>query len=91
MVRQVLINNPWIMVRADEFGMDGNKINNPRSACSSTLVFLKIEEKTSMSEVSTKILFVRLGTKGGRENILRTPKYGNMSKVCMSKGGLCEN
>ena len=50
-VRRLLSNNPRIMVRMDEFGVDGKKINNPRSACSSTLVFFKIEEKTSLSEV----------------------------------------
>ena len=80
-VRRLLSNNPRIMVRMDEFGVDGKKIINPRSACSSTLVFFKIEEKTSLTEVSTKTLFVGLGTKRGRENIFRKSKYGNMSKV----------
>ena len=91
MVRQVLSNNPQIMVRVDEFGVDGKKSNNPRATCSSTLVFFKIEENTSLSEVSTEIIFIRLGTKGGRENILRTSKYGNMSKVCMSEGNYVQS
>ena len=81
MVRRVLSNNPQIMVRVDEFGGDGENSNNPRATCSFTLVFFKIEENTSLSEVAAKMLFVRLGTKGGRENILRTSKYGNMRNV----------
>ena len=79
------------MVRVDEFGGDGENSNNPRAACSFTLVFFKIEENTSLSEVSTEILFIRLGTKGGRENILRTSKYGNMSKVCMREGNYVQS
>ena len=36
--------------------------------------------------MAANIIFVRLGTKRGRENILRTSKYRNMRKVCMRKG-----
>ena len=38
-----------------------------------------------------KILLVRLGTKGGRENILRTSKYRDMSKFGMRKGNSVKN
>ena len=37
------------------------------------------------------ILVVGFRTKGGRENVFRTGKYGNIRKVCMREGNCMQS
>ena len=72
----------------EKFGLDVKKRNNFRATGSSALVFFEIEEKTLLSEAAVNILFVRLGTKGGGEDVQRTATYGKKRNICMREGNI---